>query len=390
MNNGKYVFSQVITFLPSRLFDKYVAKYGGNKWVKHFSCWNQLLCMMFGQLSNRDSLRDLMVCINAHLPKHYHLGFGRGVSRSNLANANEKRSYRIYEEFAYELISEARTICQIDPDFQLSVKGNIYAFDSSVVDLCLNVFWWATFRKAKAGIKLHTLLDVKTNIPAYIHITTASTHDVNGLDLLDFEEGGYYVLDRGYVDFNRLYKIHKKGAFFVTRAKSNNKVKRIYSAKADKDQGILYDQQIKLEGAQSFKSYPEKFRRIKFYDAEQKRTFIFITNNLELSAIEIALLYKYRWKVELFFKWIKQHLKLLSFWGTSKNAVKTQIYIAIITYVLVAIIRAKLNLKMSNYEILQILSVSLLDKTQLNQLFQSPLSQDVKEQDSIQLKLNLF
>lgn len=390
MNNGKYVFAQIAAFLPERLFDRYVAKYEGNKWIKHFSCWNQLLCMMFGQLSNRDSLRNLMVCINAHLPKHYHLGFGRGVSRSNLANANEKRDYHIYEEFAYKLIAEARTICQIDPDFKLSVDGNVYAFDSSVVDLCLNVFWWATFRKAKAGIKLHTLLDVKTNIPTYIHISPASIHDVNGLDLLDYEEGGYYVLDRGYVDFDRLYKIHKKGAFFVTRAKSNNKVKRLYSAPVNKDQGVLYDQQVKLEGHQSFKSYPEKFRRIKFYDAEQNRKFIFITNNLELSAIEIALLYKYRWKVELFFKWIKQHLKVLSFWGTSINAVKTQVYIAIITYVLVAIIKSKLSLKISNYEILQILSVSLLDKTPINQLFQGLPSQNVKEQDCIQLKLNLF
>ena len=346
--------------------------------------------MMFGQLSNRGSLRDLMVCINAHLPKHYHLGFGRGVSRSNLANANEKRDYRIYEDFAYELIAEARKICQTDPDFKLSVEGNVYAFDSSVVDLCLNVFWWASFRKRKAGIKLHTLLDVKTNIPTYIYVSTASVHDVKGLDLLRFEENGYYVLDRGYVDFDRLYNIHKRGAFFVTRTKSNNKVKRIYSADVNKEQGILYDQQIKLTGRKSFKSYPEKFRRIKFYDKEQGRTFIFMTNNLELPAIEIALLYKYRWKVELFFKWIKQHLQVLSFWGTSLNAVKTQVYIAIITYVLVAIIKSKLNLKMSNYEILQILSVSLLDKTQLNQLFQNPLSQNVKEQDCIQLKLNLI
>lgn len=390
MNNRKYVFSQVATFLLSRILDRCVAKYKGNKWIKHFSCWNQLLCMMFGQLSNRGSLRDLMVCLNAHLPKHYHLGFGRGVSRSNLANANEKRDYRIYEELAYELIAEARTICQTDPDFKLSVDGNVYAFDSSVVDLCLNVFWWASFRKTKAGIKLHTLLDVKTNIPTYVYVSAASVHDVNGLDLLSFEENGYYVLDRGYVDFDRLYNIHKKGAFFVTRAKSNTKVKRLYSAEANKEQGILYDQQIKLTGHRSFKSYPEKFRRIKFYDIEQGRTFIFITNNLEIPAVEIALLYKYRWKVELFFKWIKQHLKVLSFWGTSVNAVKTQIYIAIITYVIVAIIKSKLKLKMSNYEILQILSVSLLDKTPLNQLFQHPLSPNVKEQDCIQLKLNLF
>lgn len=390
MNNGKYVFSQVVSFLPARIFDRCVANYNGNKWVKHFTCWNQLLCMMFGQLSNRDSLRDLMICIGAHKAKHYHLGFGKNVSRSNLANANEKRDYRLYEQFAYELIAEARECCIAETDFNLSIEGNVYAFDSSLIDLCLNVFWWATFRKAKAAIKLHTLFDVKTNIPVFIHVTPASTHDVKGLDELAIEAGGYYVLDRGYVDFERLYTIHQRQAFFVTRAKRNNRVRRIYSAEVNKEAGVLYDQEIKLTGYNSYKSYPEKFRRIKFYDNEQNRTFIFLTNNLTLPATEIAMLYKYRWKVELFFKWIKQHLKIKSFWGTSPNAVKTQIYIAIITYTLVAIVKSKLKLKQSTYEILQILNVSLLDKTQLNQLFQNLLSQDVKEQNCIQLKINLF
>lgn len=390
MNNGKYVFSQIITFLPARVFDRCVKAHKGNKWVKHFTCYNQMLCMMFGQLSNRDSLRDLMVCITAHQPKHFHLGFGKNVSRSNLANANEKRDYRIYEQFAYELIAEARKCCLTDSDFKLSVQGNVYAFDASVIDLCLNVFWWATFRKAKAAVKLHTLFDVKTSIPVFIQVTAASVHDVNGLDALIYEAGGYYVLDRGYVDFERLYKIHKQNAFFVTRAKKNNRVRRMYSAEVNKDQGVLYDQQVKLEGYKSYKSYPEKFRRIKFHDKEQNRTFVFLTNNLVLPALEIAMLYKYRWKIELFYKWIKQHLKIKSFWGTSFNAVKTQIYTAIITYTLVAIIKSKMKLKQSTYEILQILNVSLLDKTQLNQLFQNQLSQDVKEQSCIQLKINLI
>lgn len=379
MNSGKYVFSQVISFLPARIFDKCTARYKGNKWVKHFSCWNQLLCMIFGQLSNRDSLRDLTICVGAHQPKHYHLGLGRSVSRSNLANANERRDYRIYEDFAYELIAQARKSCIVDGDFNVSVKANVYAFDASVVDLCLSVFWWATFRKAKAAIKMHTLLDIKTNIPVFVHVSTGSTHDLKGLDFLHFEPEGYYILDRGYLDYKRLYNIDQQKAFFVTRAKTNSKMKRMHSAQVDKQKGVQCDQQVKLQGYYSYKYYPKKLRRIKFYDQQQKRTFVFITNNLTLPATEIAMLYKYRWKIELFFKWIKQHLKIKSFWGTSINAVKTQIYTAIITYALVAIIKSKLQAKMSTYEILQILSISLLDKTQLNQLFQPSSSQDVKE-----------
>lgn len=390
MNPGKYVFAQLVTFLPARKFDRCVAKYKGNKWVKHFSCWNQLLCMMFGQLSNRDSLRDLLVCINAHQPKHYHLGFGNGVSRSNLANANEKRSYQIFEDFAYELIEEARQQCMPDSDFTLSIEGNVYALDTSVIDLCLNVFWWATFRKAKAAVKLHTLFDVKTSIPVFVLITAASVHDVNGLDQICFEPGGYYIFDRGYTDFSRFLSIDQHGAFFVTRARNNFRFNRISSARVDKKQGIICDQMVELVGFVSYNYYPQKLRRIKFYDPEQNRTLIFITNNFALSATEVAMLYKYRWKVELFFKWIKQHLKIKAFWGTSINAVKIQMYTAIITYALVAIVKSRLRLKQSTYEVLQILSVSLLDKTQLCKLFQNLLSQDVKEQNIIQLKINLI
>ena len=390
MNQGKYVFSQVVEFLPSRVFDKYVNQFDGNKNVKHFTCWNQLLCMMFGQLSNRDSLRDLIVCLEAHSSKYYHLGFGKNVSRSTLADANEKRDYRIYEQFAYEMINIARTHCLNDTDFRLSIKNNVYAFDATVIDLCLNVFWWATFRRAKGAIKLHTLYDVKTSIPSFVHITTGDVHDVNGLDALTYEVGAYYILDRAYVDYERLYTIHTHQAFFVTRTKKNTQLKRMYSSKVNKKAGVRSDQTVKLIGFYSEQHYPEKLRRIKFYDKEQERLFVFLTNNFSLKAIEIAALYKYRWKVELFFKWIKQHLKIKSFWGTSPNAVKTQVYIAIITYTMVAIIKSKLNPNRSTYEILQILGVSLLDKTPVNQLLQGLVYQNVKEQIYNQLKINLI
>lgn len=390
MNQGKYVFAQVACFLPVRVFDRCVSQFDGNKWTKHFTCWNQLMCMMFGQLSGRDSLRDLLVTISAHPNKYYHLGFGKNVSRSNLANANEQRDFHIYEAFAYEMIALARGCTIVEADFKLAISGNVYAFDSTTIDLCLSVFWWASFRTTKGGIKLHTLYDVKTSIPTFVHITSASVHDVNALDILLYEAGGYYVMDKGYVDFERLYTIHQNKAFFVTRAKNNFQFNRIYSAKVNKSLGVLCDQTIQLSGFYPFKTYPEKLRRIKFYDIEQQRTLVFITNNFSLPALDIAMLYKYRWKVELFFKWIKQHLKIKSFWGTSENAVKTQVYIAIITYTLVAIIKSKLKVNRSNYEILQILSASLFDKTQLNQLLQSPISQNVKEQKYNQLIINLI
>jgi hypothetical protein len=390
MNQGKFVFSQIVTFIPARIFDRCVNTFQGDKWTKHFTCWNQLLCMMFGQLSNRDSLRDLLVCLNAHQPKHYHLGFGKSISRSNLAEANEKRDCKIFEMFAYEMIAQAQKIVIPDSDFNLSIKGNVYAFDSTTIDLCLNVFWWATFRRAKGAVKMHTLLDVKTSIPVFVHITSGSVHDVRGLDELVYEMGGYYIMDRGYIDFKRLSTIDNHDAFFVIRAKNNLRFTRISSNVADKSIGVICDQQITLNGFYSSQLYEKNLRRVKFYDAAQNRTFVFLSNNLELPAIEIAMLYKYRWKIELFFKWIKQHLKIKSFWGTSENAVKTQIYIAIITYTLVIIIKGKLKLKQSNYEILQIMSVSLLDKTHLPSLFNNPIYQDVKEQNTIQLEINLI
>jgi hypothetical protein len=387
MNQGKYVFAQIVEFLPQRVFDRIVAKYDGNKYVRHFSCWNQLLCMLFGQLTNRDSLRDLIVALDAHSSKAYHLGFGKSISRSNLAKANETRNSKIFEEFANHLISIARKT-RANEDFE--IKGKVYAFDSSTIDLCLNIFWWAKFRKAKGGIKLHTLFEITTQIPAFVHITPATVNDVNAMDYLIYEADAFYIFDRGYVDYTRLYKITVHSAYFVIRAKSNIKFKRMYSLKIDKSTGVKCDQIGKLTGFYVSKDYPEKLRRVKFYDDETKRTFVFITNNFELTANQIALLYKNRWQVELFFKWIKQHLKVKSFWGTTENAVRIQIYTAIITYCLVAIIGCELNLKRSTYEILQIVGISLLDKTPVNELFVKIDYKDVKELNYNQLSLSLF
>jgi len=390
MNQGKYIFSQLTDFLPQRVFDRLVIKYNGNKHVRHFSCWNQLLSMIFGQLTGRDSLRDLMVSIEPHKPKYYHLGFGKGTSRSNFAKANEKRDCRIFEEYAFYLIDLARKSSIVDQDFQLNIDGNIYAFDSTTIDLCLSVFWWAKFRTTKGGIKLHTLYDVKTSIPSFIHVSTASVNDMNALDLLYYEPGGYYILDRGYVDYERLFRIHQSSAFFVVRAKDNLQYRRMYSNKVDKDNGVLLDQIGKLTGFYVSKKYPEKLRRIKFYDEETDNDLEFLSNSFDLTAEEIAQLYKYRWKVELFFKWIKQHLKVKSFWGTTLNAVKIQVYSAIIAYCLVALVRNKLKVDRSTYEILQILSISLLDKTPLNELLTNQNYKDVKELYSKQLKISWF
>lgn len=387
MNNGKYLFAQVISFLPVNDFIKCVKKYNGNYKVHHFTCWHQLMCMLFGQLANRDSLSDLVTCLNTQRDKWYHLGMGTGLSKSNLAYANENRDWHIFEEYAYILIAEARKICTSNNDFQLEIEGNVYAVDSTTVDLCLNVFWWAKFRKNKAAVKIHTQYDIKTDIPSYIHITDGSVHDVNFMDIMEYECGAYYVMDKGYVDFGRLYEIHEQNAFFITRLKDNTNYRRIYSTKVDKSTGILCDQTIKLNNYVAAKKYPGKLRRIKYYDEIIGMTLEFVTNNFLLPALDIARLYKYRWGVELFFKWIKQHLKVKAFWGYSDNAVRIQIYTAIIAYVTVAIMKEKLKLKHTNYEILQILSITLLNKTQLQQLFQESYLNNVKEQEANQLIL---
>lgn len=387
MNQGKYVFAQLTEFLPKRVFDCIVARYSGDKHVRFFSCWNQMLCMIFGQLTNRDSLRDLIVAITAHNKKIYHLGLGRNVTRSNLSKANENRNSKIFEEFAYYLIDIARNKLKNE---NFEIKGKVYAFDSSTIDLCLNVFWWAKFRKAKGGIKLHTLYDITTQIPTFIHITAATVNDVNAMDYIPYESDAYYIFDRGYVDYERLYKITLLSAYFVVRAKSNLKFRRIYSRKVNKSTGVQTDQIGRLTGFYVAKDYPEKLRKVKYYDSEMNRTFVFLTNNMTLTAQEIAMLYKNRWQVELFFKWIKQHLKVKTFWGYSQNAVRIQIYTAIITYCLVAIIGHDLKIGRSTYEILQILGISLLDKTPVKELFTNIDYNDVKELSYKQLSLSLF
>jgi len=389
MNQGKYIFAQLTEFLPRRVFDCIINNHNGNKYVRSFTCWNQMLCMVFGQLTSRDSMRDLMLSLEAHKPKYYHLGFGSTVSRRNLGKANERRSSKIFEEFAYVLIDQARNSCY-KSDFEISVDGNVYALDSTTIDLCLSVFWWAEFRKTKGGIKLHTLYDIRTSVPSFLYISEASLHDVNVLDYIPYEPRSFYVVDKAYIDFLRLYKIHNLGAYFVTRAKNNLRFKRMYSRPVDKTKGILYDQIGKLETYYSKKDYPDKLRRVKYYDKENKKTLVFLTNNMDLEATEIAYLYKKRWEVELFFKWMKQHLKIKSFWGTSINAVKIQIYCAIIAYCLVAIIGNKLKVDRPIYEILQILSISLLDKTPVKEILTKCDYKDVKEQKTKQLKISGF
>jgi hypothetical protein len=387
MNNGKYVFAQVTSFLNFNDFIKCINKYDGNYKVLHFTCWHQLMCLLFGQLSNRESLSDLMICLETQQSKWYHLGMGIGISKSNLAYANEQRDWRIFADYAYILIAKARTICKANNEFEVNIGGNVYAIDSTTIDLCLSVFWWAKFRKNKAAVRIHTQFDIKTNIPSFIHITDGTVHDVNFLDKIDYEPDGFYILDRGYIDFSRLYVIHQCKAFFVTRLKQNANYRRLYSAKVDKASGVLCDQTIMLNNHYAAKDYPEKLRRIKYHDAETNIVFEFLTNNFSLSALDIAKLYKYRWSIELFFKWIKQHLKVKFFWGYSENAVRIQIYTAMIAYVTIAIIKEELKIKYSNYEILQILSITLLNKTQLNQLFEQPYLQNFKELNSNQLNL---
>ena len=389
MNQGKYIFAQLTDFLPRRAFDRIIEKYEGNKYVRSFTCWNQMLCMVFGQLTARDSMRDLMLSLEAHQPKYYHLGFGSTVTRRNLGKANERRNFKIFEEFAYILIEEARKSCYRN-DFEIEVEGNVYALDSTTIDLCLSIFWWAEFRKHKGGIKLHTVFDVKTSIPSFLYITNAKVHDVNILDIIPYEIGSFYVVDKGYIDFLRLHKIHTQGSFFVTRAKDNIRFKRMYSRKVDKTTGVRSDQIGKLETYKSKKEYPDKLRLIKYYDQEHDKDFVFITNNTDLKASEIALLYKKRWVVELFFKWMKQHLKIKSFWGTTLNAVKIQMYCAVIAYCLVALVGNKLKVNRSIYEILQILSISLLDKSSVREILTKCDYKNVKELNVNQLKISEF
>lgn len=367
MNQGKYIFAQLMQFLPKAQFDYIVEKYDGNKYVRSFTCWNQLLVMLFGQLSARESMRDTIASLEPHHQKHHHLGFGKSVHLTTLAMANEKRTFRIFEEFATVLIKKARMLGAGEP-FDLPIEENVYAFDSSTISLCMSIFPWAKFKYKKSAVKLHTLYDIKTDIPSLIVVTPALINDICGMDFIDVEQGSYYIFDRGYNDFARLYAIHKQGGYFVFRARDQLKFRRIYSLSKERNDSIIADQIGVFTTGKSPKRYPEKIRRIKYHDKEQNRTFVFLTNNFELPAQTIADLYHKRWAIELFFKWIKQHLKVKSFWGTTPNAVKIQIYTAITAYCLVAIVAKELNSRKSIYTILQVLSISLLDKSLVNQL----------------------
>ena len=367
MNRGQTVFSQVMDFIPMYEFRKCVQQYHGNYKVRSFSCWNQFLCMAFAQLTYRESLRDIESCLNSMQNKLYHMGFRSEVSRSTLAYANETRDWRIYADFAQVLIHIARDLYK-DAEFGVELDNTVYALDSTTIDLCLSLFPWAQFRKQKGAIKLHTLLDLRGNLPSYIKITDGSVHDVNILDDLIPEPGSYYIMDRGYVDFARLYVLTKFCAFFITRAKKNFKFRRLYSHPVDKSIGLRSDQTVVLTGFYSSKDYPDKLRRTRFYDAETEKLLTFLSNNFIIPAITIAQLYKCRWQVELFFRWIKQHLRIKAFYGTSKNAVKAQIWIAISVYVLVAIIKKRMNLNLSLYTILQILSVTAFEQVPIIQV----------------------
>jgi Transposase DDE domain/Domain of unknown function (DUF4372) len=387
MNSGKYVFSQIMSLVSTTSFQTIVHRHFGDHKVKDFTCWKQFLCMAFGQLTHRESISDTMLCLKANAGKMYHLGIGEVVAVSTITRANENRCSKIYEDLAMLLIKEAKQLYLLDDGLEVPLKGNVFAIDATTIDLCLSAFHWATFRTTKGGIKLHTQLDLKTAIPEFILFSTASVHDVNVLDVIHFEANSFYVMDRGYVDYKRLYKVHTYNAFFITRAKDNMNYRRLYSSPKDVAAGIIYDQTIMLNNHYAAKDYPEKLRRIKFRDAQTGKVLVFLTNNFHLTAAEVAQLYKHRWKIELFFKWIKQHLKIKSFWGQSENAVKTQVWIAVSVYVLIAIAKKRFMLNQSLYEILQILSISIFEKMPINQLFGQTQLQYFKEQNHNQLTI---
>ncbi|WP_418323200.1 IS4 family transposase [Segatella sp.] len=377
MFKDKFVFSQLIAFLDRNHFNYLARKYDGDKYVKHLTCWNQLLALMFGQLSNRESLRDLIVALEAHQSKCFHLGLGRKpIAKTTLATANQNRDYRIFEEFAFYMMEQARRNRAADI-FKLG--GKVYAFDSTTIPLCLSVFWWAKFRKKKGGVKVHVLYDLEVQVPAFYHITTASVHDSKAMPEIPYETGAYYIFDRGYNNFKELFRIQRMESFFVVRAKTNLQNKCV-KWKRRMPKNILSDAEIELTVYNSRKDYPDNLRLVRYYDEKQGREFMFLTNAMDLTAQQIADLYKNRWQIELFFKWLKQHLKIKKFWGTTENAVRIQIAAAITAYCLVAIVQHDMKLKRSTYEVLQILSISLMDKTPLRELFDKTYSNDVKEQ----------
>lgn len=387
MYSGKLIFSQVMDIMPMHTFRRCVARFQGDRNVRSFTCLDQYLCMAFAQLTYRESLRDIEACLRAQQPKMYHMGIRGTVAKSNLADANEQRDWRIYASLAHALIITARTLYRNEP-FGIDLQQTVYALDATTIDLCLTMFPWAAFRQSKAAIKLHTLLDLRGSIPTFIYISDGTVHDVNVLDALPIEAGAFYVMDRGYLDYARLHAISLEAGFFVTRAKANTRCRRIYSHQIDHSTGLRCDQTIMLTGFYSVKGYPNKLRRIKYYDIETDKTLVFLTNNFSLPALTIARLYRCRWQVELFFKWIKQNLRIKNFYGTSENAVKTQIWIAVSVYVIVAILKKRLNIPASLYTILQILSVSVFEKTPLLQLLTETTL--VEEITDSQNQLNLF
>ena len=387
MNQGTYLFSQLISIVSPTSFRTCVNRYNGDYKTKHFNCWRQYLCMVFGQLTHRESLSDTILCLKANSNKLYHIGIGEAIAKSTLSTANENRDWRIFSDFAWILIKEAQQLYVGEKDLELSIDNPVFAIDASTIDMCLSLFQWANFRSTKAGIKLHVQLDLRSAIPEFIQITTAAIHEVNILDTISYQIDSFYILDRGYVDFKRLYRIHFSKAFFVIRAKDNLNFRCVKSNNKNKASGILADQLIRVLGFYASKDYPDKIRRIKFYDEEHDRVLVFLTNNFELDANEIAKLYKHRWKIELFFKWIKQNLKIKTFWGTSENAVRVQIWIAISAYIIVAIAKKRFILKQSLYEILQVISVSVFDKMPIKDLFANQIQQNFKELNHNQLNI---
>lgn len=387
MNKGRMAFTQIMDFASQDIFKTCVNRYKGNYKAKEFSCWKQFLCMAFGQLTHRESMSDTLLCLKLNADKLYHLGIGKAVNKSTLSRSNENRDWHIFQDFGLKLIEEATKLYEGDNQLELNLKGRVFALDSTTVDLCLEVFLWAPFRSTKAAVKIHTLLDLKTSIPEFIFISEGNVHDVKIMDLIPVQKGSYYIMDKAYVDFERLFSIRQERAYFVVRAKENMQFKHFTSRVPDKAAGILCDQDIMLTGSTSSKRYPEHLRRIQFYDSEYDRTFVFLTNNFKIKAQTVTQLYKHRWGIELFFKWIKQNLKVQSFWGFSENAVKTQIWIAISVYVLVLIARKKLRLTNTPYEILQYISLAPFEKKAIHEVFLNIENQDVKELKYIQLKI---
>jgi transposase len=387
MHTGHYVFSQITSSLSRYTFQQCVDAYDGDRFVKSFSCWQQFLCLCFGQLTFRESLRSTVLCLHAHPKKLYHLGFTTPIVRTTLQHANEKRDWRIYEAFGHTLIKQARRLYQDDESFLGDLDGTFYALDSTTIDLCLSVFPWAHFRDTKGAVRAHTLLDLRGNIPTFMRITDGLVHDVNVLDILPIEAGACYIVDRGYFDFARLYAIHTKQASFIIRAKSNTQWKRLYSHPVDRSGGLRCEQTIRLTGTKAY-LYPENLRRVKYYDEETGNMYVFLTNNFTFTAQQVADLYKERWKIELFFKWIKGHLRIKVFWGESENAVRTQIWIAVCTYLMVAIIKKQCRIDRSMYEILQILSTTAFEKIGLVELF-AKTDLHILEPDINQLALGL-